>query len=103
MDPSRPAFAVCRGPPELAAGSVMVAVAADGCQAGHLVMSDPLREGAAGMLAGLLGQGVARILPDPGERAGVAARVTDAADPSQNGWMKFKRWRAVATACLCAS
>lgn len=48
--------------PELAAGSVMVAVAVDGRMAGHLVMSDPLREGAAEMLTGLRRQGVARIL-----------------------------------------
>ncbi|MCU0906509.1 MAG: cadmium-translocating P-type ATPase [Rhodobacteraceae bacterium] len=60
--------------PELAAGSVMVAVAVDGRMAGHLVMSDPLRDGAAEMLAGLRRQGVARILLATGE---VARRVTD--------------------------
>jgi hypothetical protein len=43
--------------PELAAGSVMVAVAVDGRMAGHLVMSDPLREGAAEMLETLRAQG----------------------------------------------
>ncbi len=63
--------------PELAAGSVMVAVAFDGRLAGHLVMSDPLREGAAEMLASLRRQGVARILLATGDRAEVAARVTE--------------------------
>lgn len=63
--------------PELAAGSVMVAVAVDGRMAGHLVMSDPLREGAAEMLAGLRRQGIARILLATGDRAEVAARVTE--------------------------
>ena len=63
--------------PELAAGSVLVAVAVDGRMAGHLVMSDPLREGTADMLAGLRGQGVSRILLATGDRAEVAARVTE--------------------------
>ncbi len=63
--------------PELAAGSVMVAVAVDGRLAGHLVMSDPLREGAGEMLASLRRQGVARILLATGDRAEVAARVTE--------------------------
>jgi len=63
--------------PELAAGSVMVAVAVDGRMAGHLVMSDPLREGAAEMLAELRRQGVGRILLATGDRAEVAARVTE--------------------------
>jgi len=63
--------------PELAAGSVMVAVAIDGRMAGHLVMSDPLREGAAEMLAALRRQGVSRILLATGDRAEVAARVTE--------------------------
>jgi heavy metal translocating P-type ATPase len=62
--------------PELAAGAVMVAVAVDGRLAGHLVMSDPLREGAAEMLARLRRQGVSRILLATGDRAEVAARVT---------------------------
>jgi heavy metal translocating P-type ATPase len=64
-------------PPELAAGSVMVAVAVDGRLAGHLVMSDPLREGAAEMLTSLRQQGVARILLATGDRLEVAARVTE--------------------------
>lgn len=63
--------------PEMAAGSVMVAVAVEGRLAGHLVMSDPLREGAAEMLASLRRQGVARILLATGDRAEVAARVTE--------------------------
>jgi heavy metal translocating P-type ATPase len=63
--------------PELAAGSVMVGVAVDGRMAGHLVMSDPLREGAAEMLARLRRQGVGRILLATGDRAEVAERVTE--------------------------
>lgn len=63
--------------PELAAGSVMVAVAIDGRMAGHLVMSDPLREGAADMLMDLRRQGVGRILLATGDRAEVARRVTE--------------------------
>ncbi|MCL7466509.1 heavy metal translocating P-type ATPase [Phaeovulum sp. NW3] len=68
---------VSGGHPDLAAGSVLVAVAVDGRMAGHLVMSDPLREGADGMLAALRGQGIARILLATGDRADVAERVTD--------------------------
>ena len=63
--------------PALAAGSVLVAVAVDGHMAGHLVMSDPLREGAAGMLAELRRQGIGRILLATGDRAEVAERVTE--------------------------
>ena len=63
--------------PELAAGSVVVAVAVDGRMAGHLVMSDPLREGARNMLAGLRREGICRILLATGDRAEVARRVTD--------------------------
>ena len=63
--------------PDLAAGSVMVAVAVDGRMAGHLVMSDPLREGASDMLSGLRRQGVERILLATGDRAEVARRVTE--------------------------
>lgn len=63
--------------PELAAGSVMVAVAVDGRLAGHLVMSDPLREGAGDMLAGFRREGVGRILLATGDRAEVAHRVTE--------------------------
>lgn len=63
--------------PDLAAGSVMVAVAVDGRMAGHLVMSDPLRDGAAEMLAALRRQGMTRILLATGDRAEVARRVTE--------------------------
>lgn len=59
-----------------AAGSVVVAVAVDGKMAGHLVMSDPLRQGAARMLDDLRHQGIARIFLATGDRADVAARVT---------------------------
>jgi heavy metal translocating P-type ATPase len=62
--------------PAFAVGSVLVAVAVDGHMAGHLVMSDPLREGAAGMLAGLRREGIGRILLATGDRAEVAERVT---------------------------
>jgi P-type E1-E2 ATPase len=60
----------------LAEGSVLVAVAVDGRVAGHLVMSDPLREGTEAMLAGLRRQGVRRILLATGDRREVAERVT---------------------------
>ena len=63
--------------PVLAAGSVLVAVAVDGRMAGHLVMSDPLREGTGDMLAALRRQGVDRILLATGDRAEVAERVTE--------------------------
>lgn len=63
--------------PDLAAGSVMVAVAVDGRMAGHLVMADPLREGAAEMLAALRRQGVERILLATGDRVEVARQVTE--------------------------
>jgi heavy metal translocating P-type ATPase len=59
------------------AGSVLVAVAVDGQMAGHLVMADPLRLGAGTTLAVLRGLGVTRILLATGDRAEVAARVTD--------------------------
>jgi P-type E1-E2 ATPase len=62
--------------PELAAGSVLV-VAVDGRMAGHLVMSDPLREGARTMLAGLRCEGIGRVLLATGDRAEVAERVTE--------------------------
>lgn len=63
--------------PALAAGSVIVAVAVDGDVAGHLVMADPLREGARDMLAGLRREGVERILLATGDRVEVAERVTE--------------------------
>ncbi len=65
------------GGPDLAVGSVLVAVAVDGRMAGHLVMSDPLREGAPEMLTALRREGVARILLATGDRAEVAQRVTE--------------------------
>ena len=69
----RPASA----PPVTEAGSVLVAVAVDGRMAGRLAMADPLREGAAAMLAGLRREGVERILLATGDRADVAERVTE--------------------------
>jgi P-type E1-E2 ATPase len=52
-------------------------VAVDGRLAGHLVMSDPLREGAGAMLDALRGDGIGRILLATGDRAEVAERVTE--------------------------
>ena len=66
-----------RGLPGKDVGSVLVAVAIDGQMAGHLVMSDPLREGTSAMLAGLRRQGISRILLATGDRAEVAERVTE--------------------------
>jgi heavy metal translocating P-type ATPase len=63
--------------PALVAGSVIVAVAADGHIVGHLVMADPLREGTGAMLAGLRREGIERILLATGDRAAVAERVTE--------------------------
>jgi heavy metal translocating P-type ATPase len=63
--------------PALSAGSVIVAVAVDGHMAGHLVMADPLREGAGAMLAGLRQEGIGRILLATGDRTEVAERVTE--------------------------
>lgn len=63
--------------PALSAGSVIVAVAVDGHVAGHLIMADPLREGAGVMLAGLREEGIERILLATGDRAEVAERVTE--------------------------
>jgi heavy metal translocating P-type ATPase len=63
--------------PALAAGSVLVAVAVDDRMAGHLIMADPLREGAREMLAVLRREGVERILLATGDRAEVAERVTE--------------------------
>jgi P-type E1-E2 ATPase len=65
------------GPSALMAGSLLVAVAVDGRMAGRLVMSDPLREGAARMLAGLRREGIGRILLATGDRREVAQRVTE--------------------------
>jgi P-type E1-E2 ATPase len=62
--------------PSLAGGSVLVVVAVDGEVAGHLVMSDPLRDGMDAMLARLRREGVERILLATGDRREVAERVT---------------------------
>jgi P-type E1-E2 ATPase len=62
--------------PSLAEGSMAVAVAVDGQLAGHLVMSDPLRDGTDAMLARLRREGVRRILLATGDRREVAERVT---------------------------
>ncbi|NDV48761.1 MULTISPECIES: heavy metal translocating P-type ATPase [unclassified Salipiger] len=59
------------------AGAVVVAVALDGCPAGHLVMADPLRDGASVALQGLRREGIARLVLATGDRPEVAARVTD--------------------------
>ncbi len=61
----------------VAAGSVVVSLAVDGKIMGHLVMADALREGTAGLLAGLRRLGVARILLATGDRRAVAEAVTD--------------------------
>ncbi|MEO1987740.1 MAG: heavy metal translocating P-type ATPase [Martelella sp.] len=61
----------------VAAGSVVVSLAVDGRIMGHLVMADALREGTAGLLAGLRRLGVARILLATGDRRAVAEAVTD--------------------------
>ena len=61
---------------DMEAGAVVVTLAVDGQLAGHLVMSDPLREGASDMIARLREQGMARILLATGDRADVATRVT---------------------------
>lgn len=47
---------------------------------GHLVMADPLREGAGVTLAGLRREGIERILLATGDRAEVAERVTEGLD-----------------------
>ncbi|WP_459460304.1 heavy metal translocating P-type ATPase [Rhizobium sp. No.120] len=62
--------------PALASGSVLVAVAVDGRLVAHLVMADPLREGAGSTLGELRHQGIDRILLATGDRMEVAERVT---------------------------
>jgi P-type E1-E2 ATPase len=56
---------------------LLVALGVDGNLAGHLVMADPLREGARDMLVGLRQQGIGRILLATGDRKEVAERVTE--------------------------
>lgn len=62
-------------PPGASAGAVIVAVAREGAMAGFIVMADPLRAGAAEVLAGLRRQGIARLVLATGDRADVAARI----------------------------
>nr|WP_221288513.1 heavy metal translocating P-type ATPase [Amaricoccus macauensis] len=62
--------------PLRAVGSATVAVAVDGRLAGHLIMSDQLREGTDEMLAGLRREGIGRIVLATGDRAEVARQVT---------------------------
>lgn len=61
----------------LAAGSILVAIAVDDRLAGRILMADPLRDGAVGMLEGLRREGIQRILLATGDRLAVARRVTD--------------------------
>jgi P-type E1-E2 ATPase len=63
--------------PDLVAGSVIVAVAVGDRMAGHIVMSDPLREDAPEMLAALRREGISRILLATGDRMEVARQVTE--------------------------
>ncbi|WP_114350739.1 heavy metal translocating P-type ATPase [Paracoccus lutimaris] len=62
--------------PQGQTGQVIVSLAIDGRMAGHIVMADALREGAAEMLETLRAQGIPRILLATGDRADVAQRVT---------------------------
>lgn len=64
------------GTPDLAAGAVVVALAADGRMAGYLVMADALRDDAKAMILGLRQHGVARILLATGDREAVARHIT---------------------------
>jgi cation transport ATPase len=59
-------------PPDPAPGDAVVALALDGRPAGRLVLSDPLREDAAGLLAGLRAAGVRRIVLATGDAPEVA-------------------------------
>jgi heavy metal translocating P-type ATPase len=63
--------------PDLVAGSVIVAVAVGGRMAGHIVMSDHLRDDAPEMLAALRREGIGRILLATGDRMEVARQVTE--------------------------
>jgi heavy metal translocating P-type ATPase len=60
----------------MAVGSALVAVAIDGQLAGHIVMADALRAGTPGLLAGLRGVGISRIVLATGDRQAVAEAVT---------------------------
>lgn len=57
-------------------GAVVVALAVNGQMAGQIVLSDRLRDGMTGLLAGLRGQGVERILLATGDRPDVAAAIS---------------------------
>ncbi len=63
--------------PTHAAGSVLVAVAVDGAMAGRLIMADPLRQGAGGLLGRLRQEGIARIVLATGDRAEVAEKIAE--------------------------
>ncbi len=65
------------GRPSRAPGAVLVAVGVDGHPAGYLVMADPVRDGAAAMLARLRAEGVRRVLLATGDRAEVARQVAE--------------------------
>lgn len=65
------------GHAQLAAGSVLVAVAVDGRLAARLIMADPLRQEARSTLSKLRREGIKRILLATGDRIEVAARVTE--------------------------
>lgn len=67
----------CSARRQLAAGSTLVALAVGGRMAGRIVMSDPLREGVAGLLDTLRRKGISRILLATGDRIEVARRVTE--------------------------
>ncbi len=56
-------------------GEVVVAVALDGAVAGHIIMADPLRAGAAEVLDVLRARGIRRLLLATGDREAVARRV----------------------------
>ena len=62
--------------PDLAPGSVLVAVAIDGRPAGRMVMADPLREGVGALLTRLRAGGVTRLLLATGDRQEVAEVLT---------------------------
>ena len=68
---------VANAAPRQAAGAVVVAVGIDGRLAGHLVMSDPLREGAKAVLSALRHRGIQRLLLATGDRRDVAQRITE--------------------------
>ncbi|MCW1920466.1 heavy metal translocating P-type ATPase [Rhodobacter sp. KR11] len=58
-------------------GAVTVSVAVGGKTAGRLVMADPLRKGVGPLLRHLREGGIARIVLATGDRAAVAARLTE--------------------------